>query len=96
MTSLVADGMQQLAQAFMAEIASAQIAGGIEDEVSGQVNAAIMQAQQSDPQGRTFVLTFLTLSPEGITFTICPQPGLSPRPVLRAGEPPVRGTSSQA
>jgi hypothetical protein len=95
-TSLVADGMQQLAQAFMAEIASAQIAGGIEDEVSGQVNAAIMQAQQGDPQGRTFVLTFLTLSPDGITFTICPQPGLSPRPVLRAEEPPVRGISSQA
>jgi hypothetical protein len=74
-TSLVADGMQQLAQAFMAEIASAQIASGIGDEVSTQVKDAIMQAQQSDPQGRTFTLTSFTLAPDGIHFTICPQPG---------------------
>jgi hypothetical protein len=79
-SALVADAMQQLAQAFMAEIASSQIADGIGDEVNSQVQSALKQAQMSDPQGRAFTLTALTLAPEGINFTICPLPAVAPHP----------------
>ena len=90
-SALVADAMQQLAQAFMAEIASSQIATGIGDEVNNQVQTAINQAQQSDSQGRAFTLTALTLAPDGIAFTICPLPAASPHPVHPVSGPPGQG-----
>jgi hypothetical protein len=90
-SALVADAMQQLAQAFMAEIASSQIATGIGDEVNNQVQTAINQAQQSDSQGRAFTLTVLTLAPDGIAFTICPLPAASPHPVHPVSGPPGQG-----
>jgi hypothetical protein len=80
-TSAVADGMQKIAQAFMSEIARNQIAAGIADELSKQIKTLATEAQQSDPERRAYTLTSLTLSGDGINFTVCPEPGPSTSPV---------------
>jgi hypothetical protein len=88
-TSAVADGMQKIAQAFMSEIAQNQIASAIADEVNGQVQALATGAQQGDPGGRAFKLTSLTVTSDGITFTVCP----TPSPVSHPVGPPVEDSS---
>ena len=89
MTSAVAIGMQKVAQAFMSEIVRNQIAAGIAAELSDQVKTLATEAQQSDPEGRTYTLTSLTLTSAGIDFIVCPEPGPSTHPV----HSPVQGRS---
>lgn len=64
---------QKIAQAFMTEIVNNQLVPGIAQPLISQVQELASSAQMSDPQHRNFVLTSLTLTSDGITFTVCPR-----------------------
>jgi hypothetical protein len=72
-TKVLAIAMERVAQAFMSEIATAQIATGIQHALGDQLTSVATQAQTSDPQGRTFALTSFNLTSGGIAFSVCPR-----------------------
>jgi hypothetical protein len=75
-TNAVATGVERTAQAFMSVIAESQVSG-IADQLSSLVRIVIANAEENDPEGRTYALTSLALTSDGITFTVCPLPASS-------------------
>lgn len=80
-TGAVADGMQQVAQAFLTEIAQTQVVPQIAGQIEPQIQASATAAQQNDPAHRTFVLTSLSFDTNALAWTLCP---------LLAAVPPTR------
>ncbi len=77
-TGAVADGMQQVAQAFLAEIAQAQVVPQIAGQINQQIQASATAAKQNDPAHRMFVLTGLGFTPDELSWTLCPLPAPAP------------------
>jgi hypothetical protein len=64
---------EQLSQAFMFDIASNELAPMIQQQLNSSIQSFANSQQNNDPQHRTFVLTYFSFGPDGLTFTVCPQ-----------------------
>jgi len=62
----------QVGQAFMSVIADKLIAAQVKDGLNAQVQQFAISAQQGDPLHRTFSLTSMVLTPDELSFTLCP------------------------
>jgi hypothetical protein len=71
--SLVESGMEQMAEAFMRNIAEAEIAPRVQQQFIDQVNSFLTSLKDSDPAHREFLATALILSPTGFSITGCPK-----------------------
>ena len=71
--SLVESGMEQMAQAFMRNIAEVEIAPKVQKQFIDQVNSFLASLKNSDPAHREFLPTALILSPAGFSITGCPK-----------------------
>ena len=71
--SLVESGMEQMAEAFMRNIAEVEIAPQVQKQFIDQVNSFLTSLKNSDPAHREFLTTALILSPTGFSITGCPK-----------------------
>lgn len=71
--NLVESGMEQMAQAFMRNIAEVEIAPEIQKQFIEQVNGFLTSLKNADPAHREFSATALILSPAGFSITGCPK-----------------------
>jgi hypothetical protein len=71
--NLVESGMEQMAQAFMRNIAEAEIAPRIQTQFIDQVNGFLSSLKDADPAHREFLPTALILSPTGFSIMGCPK-----------------------
>jgi hypothetical protein len=71
--SWCSNAMQSLVQPFMQHIVDAEIVPAISNQLMGQINGTIASAEQSaGPLRRVFVLTSFALTPDGVSYTVCP------------------------
>jgi hypothetical protein len=72
-TGFVQSGMEQLAREFMADIVDAEVAPAIAAGFNEELDKFLDSLKETDPPHRDFVMTFLTVSPAGVSFTACPK-----------------------
>lgn len=71
--SWCSNAMQSLVQPFMQHIVDAEIVPALSQQLLGQINQTIASAEQSGgPLRRTFVLTSFALTPDGVSYAVCP------------------------
>jgi len=86
--------MQKVAEAFLTEIVSTQVAPQTADSLNKLVQTTADMAKGNDPQHRKFALTSLTVSSDGLNYTVCPQPNPPAGPPGRLPLEPVHGVST--
>jgi hypothetical protein len=69
----VENGMSKIGQAFLANIVDAELVPKVAQGFNDQVNRAIDSLEKADPQHRTYVLSFMELSSQGLRLKLCPQ-----------------------
>lgn len=72
-TGFVQSGMEQIAREFLTHIVDAELAPAIADGLNAELGKFVASLHDGDPQHREYVLTLLTVKPNGVTFTACPR-----------------------
>jgi hypothetical protein len=72
-THFVESGMSQLGQALMSDIVKSELVPKVAQAFNDQVKKFIAEVEAGDPQQRTYVLAFFSLSPGGLRFKVCPK-----------------------
>ena len=69
----VENGMSKLGEVLMSEIVTSELVPKVNRSFNDQIDKATKEAQEADPQHRTYALTFFELSSNGIKFKVCPK-----------------------
>ena len=72
-TAVVGSGMSKIGQVFLSSIVKSELVPKIAQALNEPVNNLIKLLKEGDPEHREYGLVFMTLSPAGLRFKVCPQ-----------------------